>query len=650
MKNRVLWINLKGADWALIQPLLKAGKLPNFSSLIAQGSYGQIFAVPPRRFPASVMTLATGTEPHDHHTVSPIIATDSTDVAVRPFGLDDLGCPPVWEAAAAAGRLTIAMGWPGTHPASSASGATVVSDGYLLAQGAKASEWPMDPDSVSDKTLIPQLTSERLHPRDVRGEMLRNLLDSTETIDTKNDERIQYLIDALSRAFSLHRAACWMVSEKRWDFFAIHFDLLDCLSQFFLQYQAPKMGHVTSADHARYAGVVDAAYGYVDRMLAPYVRAANAAGGNIIVTSDHGYLTGELRKRPTALEGAKAHLAYRDAGIIVTAGGAFEKGRSVSGAMTTSVAPTILAALGCAAPPYMKSPVLQSIMTSSAPKPVDYPIPKISCAEPPEAQALLALAYLERRDLLPPMPKDRDARLEAVRCSQLTRLAQCNITAKRHKAALGQLAEAQVISPSSVEAHVLTAQCSIAVSDWDRATQALDALDRLGVELPMALYFRGRVAAAQADMVTARDYLAQAEEHVSDSAEGCKVLESIGNAYFDMQAPKDAARCYERALRIDSRAPRALSGLGAIHLATQDFRKALACFQASLSTLQKQPLTQALRGQALLGLGQLVEAKAAFETALSLAPTLDLAQRGLADLAEKEAESADDILQTGLPE
>ena len=645
-ESKVLWVNLKGADWALIQPLFENGKMPNLAALIAKGSYGQIFSVPPRRYPSSTTTLATGAEPQDHRIVAPVFATDDTGIAIRPVGPGDWARSPVWDVAAAAGRKSFALGWPGTHPAASAAGATVVSDAYMLAQGTTAEEWPMDPDCVTDETLLSPLAGERLHPKEVKGDMLRGLLGALDTIDLKNDERIKYLVEALSRTFSLHRAACWMVTRQSWDLFAVHFELLDHLSQFFVQYQDPRMGHVTTADHARYAGVVDGAYAYVDRMLAPYVRAADAVNANVVITSDHGYLTGDLRKRPAALNGAKGHLTYRDAGIFAVVGPAFQQGRNTSGVTSVSVAPTILAALGCAPLPSM-GPVIQDVMTTKPRAAEVQEIPAIRPQNPSEDQAKRALAYLERRDLLPPMPKDREARLEVVQCSQLTRLAQCNIAAKQYDVALEQLAEVQVIAPSAIEAHVLTAQCSVAVADWDRATQSLDALDLLGVELPMALYFRARVAAAEGNTAVAREHLEAAEELVEETAEGCKTLESIGTAYFDMQAAGEAARTFERALKIDARAPRALSGLGTIHLATQDFEKALTCFQGSLSALQKQPTTQALRGQALQGLGQLSEARSAFETALAMAPNLAIAQEGLAQLADKEAAAAFDIIQTG---
>ncbi len=611
-KNKVIWINLQGADWALITPLLQSGDMPNLEGLVAKGSSGQLFAVPPRRYPVTAISLATGTAPQDHMVVAPIVADDSTDLGIRPTDRADWTRAPVWEVAASAGLDVAALGWPATHPANKRSGALILSDAYQLADGKNGADWPFDPACLSDQTLTDHFRDLRFHPQDITAQMLTPLLGATDTIDLKTDERLPHLVEALARTFTLHRAASWIATERPQDLLTVNFDFVDQLSQVFLQYQAPRLGHVTAADHARYKDVVTGAYTYFDQMLAPYIAAAD----NVVITSDHGYLTGDLRKRPTEQDNGRAHVGYRDLGVYCAAGPAFQKGQQVSGKMTTSVAPTVLAALG------VKTTPSDDVKAAST-------------ADPHMTQ--LTLAFLQRRGVLPPLPEDRETTRESVQSTALTRLAQCNIAAQKYDTALAQLEQARSIAPGLPEVHLLTAQCSVAVQDWDKAAKALQTLEQMDADLPMAIFLRGRVAFAKDDPAAAKDQFAKAVAEADDNIEGCRLLESVGTAYLNMQAFQEAANAFAKALRINSSAPRALNGLGSVHLVTKSYDKARACFQASLAILQNQPRTQALRGYALLGLKKPAEARAAFETALSYDPTLDIAQQGLKQAQDQGA-------------
>ncbi|WP_195819997.1 tetratricopeptide repeat protein [Roseobacter sp. MH60115] len=155
------------------------------------------------------------------------------------------------------------------------------------------------------------------------------------------------------------------------------------------------------------------------------------------------------------------------------------------------------------------------------------------------------------------------------------------------------------LAPGNITAHILTAQCSIALG---RAEYA-----------------------ATADFT-------RAARKTAKTAEGSRQRTSIGWAQMCLNAHDAAGRSFERALSIDSVSTLALGDLGTVHLYHKRYTQALSCFQSALRGAQQQPKVHARRGFALLGPNHLSEARFAFETALSLAPGLALAADGLQKL------------------
>jgi len=645
--QKLVWINLEGAGWALLNPLMKAGQLPHMAKLLARATRGQPHAVPPSRYPTSVVSLATGAAPHDHKVVSALFAEEASESGARPFGRSDWAAPPVWDIAARAGLSVAALGWPGTYPAQSNSGAFVVSDAYLLVDGDDETGRAVDPMSVSDPSQIDSLRNLRLRPKDVTPAMVSPFLEAKETIDVANDERLRQLIEPLSRALTLHQTASAVMAARDWEFVAINFDFIDQISQYFLQYQAPRLGHVTNADHKRYKNVVNAAYVHFDQMLASYIQSVGA-DGNIVLTSDHGYLCGSLRKRPAEWAQGNAHLAYRDQGVFCAAGPAFRAENTIPGFTAPMVAPTLLAALGIAAPDGMKSGIMASVLAKpdlsrrAAPS-----VAEVSRQRVPAHLEKRMLSYLNRRGVIAPLPEAREAAMELAEVTRLIRLAEYNIGAKSYATALAHLETARAMAPSSIQVHVMIAQCCANSQNWAGAAAALEVLEKLNADLPMATFLRGRVALAKGDSAVARTQFAAAISEVEDTMEGCRLLEAIGFSYVRLNALQEAADAFAQALRINKAAPKALSGLAGIYLALKDDAKALASCNLALKALHMQPRTHALRGHALLGLGQHDDARQAFETALRLSPDMDIARKGLNRLEKITTQAAFAVLNAG---
>lgn len=632
-QSPLIWINLQGADWALVQPLLDAGAMPRLTRLIETGSIGKLFSGQSLRFPTAITSLATGTSAQRHGVVTPLVGDARSPVGVRTVDRRDLKVPPIWEIAASTGVSAGAVGWPVSYPTVAAENLLVVSDGFADAAGTGFEAWGFDPQTVSDARLHAIFQELRLHPADISAEMVIPFLDKAETIDARSDERLVHLARVLARTLTLHGAATWIAEHRKPQFLAINFDLVDFVQATFLQYCAPRMGHVTHADLARFSNVVDGAYRMFDMMLARYLD-LSGEGTRVVITSDHGHLNGALRKRPAEMRGGKVHTAYRDPGILCATGSGIPEDRLIFGAMQSEVAPTLLALLGCSPSLDMEGQPIADLVGQARAENTPLACSEAICTpSAPTAETVVPrlLAWV-RAGYLPDLSRDRDAARERAVATRFEALAELSITASRHQEALDHLAALLLLEPGNIEGHVLAAQCHVALGHADEAEAALDAAESLGSESAMAGFLSGRIARLRDDRAAAAAHFAHAVAQVPKTAEGGRLLISIGWAQLGLSAHDAAAEAFELALTIDASAVLAFGGLGAVHLNRRNYAQALSCFQSALAGAQRQPKVQARRGFALLGLGRLTEARSAFETALTLSPGLGIAQDGLRKL------------------
>jgi predicted AlkP superfamily phosphohydrolase/phosphomutase len=65
-KHKVVFLGVDGADWQVIEPMMKEGKLKNFKSLMERGRWGVLESIKPIRSPMVWNTMLTGQNPDKH--------------------------------------------------------------------------------------------------------------------------------------------------------------------------------------------------------------------------------------------------------------------------------------------------------------------------------------------------------------------------------------------------------------------------------------------------------------------------------------------------------------------------------------------------------------------------------------------------------
>jgi predicted AlkP superfamily phosphohydrolase/phosphomutase len=119
MRRRVLVLGLDGADWTVIDPLLDAGKLPAFDSLIERGARGPLASTVPPISAAAWVSFLLGADPGSHGVLDfrAVDARRYEGTSGHVVTSHDYPKRTFFDLAGAAGRRVASVRVPMTYPA-----------------------------------------------------------------------------------------------------------------------------------------------------------------------------------------------------------------------------------------------------------------------------------------------------------------------------------------------------------------------------------------------------------------------------------------------------------------------------------------------------------------------------------------------------
>lgn len=333
--RRLLLLNFDGADLDSILTMQAQGKLPAFSRLVEEGTYGRLASVRPCVGPVTRAALVTGMLPYRNGVRSSqarsVLGRDpwldlvppgiGFDVLMSPFlerratTVSDRRAPSLWEISARFGGVGEAAGWD------------------------------VDPDAsrlaASDVSVPPA-------PQD----WMTDLVDPE--IPRMKDAAARGLIREISRAAAADAAA----SEALRRFtaipgrglIAVSFPGLDRMAHVFLRYARPSdFGNVSSRDRDLYGTVLERYYRRIDGIIGTILQ-EEEDGTLVMVTATHGISPAPAarRLRDEILGGEHLSGVHDDAppGFLFVHGHDALRGRVFGRGSIADVAPTALYALG----------------------------------------------------------------------------------------------------------------------------------------------------------------------------------------------------------------------------------------------------------------------------------------------------------------
>jgi len=352
---RVVIIGVDGCDWEKLGPLVEAGRLPNFESLMERGAYGPLRSAAPLVSPRIWTTIATGKTPEKHGILGfvnesgvPVNATMRT-------------AAPVWDIASAAGLPVGVVGWYVTWPVDEVNGFLVSDRLHSLLRGP-----------------VQMLQSVTGRPTNDRLETFGQFefdpsykgYDESELRYQQNrivDEPLRwgYLRDAI-----YSRVTRALAPSYHPTFAAVYLRGVDFVQHFFWQYSDPEpFESVTEADIAAYGPVIDNYYVYTDALLGELLDSCGE-DVNVLIVSDHGF------KARLDLDPGRPRLTgtHDYDGVLIAAGPEIARAGRIEGATIFDVTPTALAIMGLPVGEDMDGRVLSEVITEErlAERPVSY--------------------------------------------------------------------------------------------------------------------------------------------------------------------------------------------------------------------------------------------------------------------------------------
>lgn len=261
-RRKLIVLGIDGADWEIIERLLKDGHLPNFRHAMEHGSFGPLASTIPALTPPAWTSMFTGVNPGKHGIFD---FTQSYHGIPKLTGTEDTLVPYVWELMK---ERMLVFNIPATYPPRGNPNATVISG--------------FGTPTASSQFTIPRETRDELlgiwpgYETGIASEAMALMLGSKK--ERRNAQTREEIGGAILANMEMReKAAKHLLRTKEWEAALVAFSETDWLQHEMLPsfFEAGDSG---STPIGRVYARLDAFLGYLI-----------GEGHNVIIVSDHGF-------------------------------------------------------------------------------------------------------------------------------------------------------------------------------------------------------------------------------------------------------------------------------------------------------------------------------------------------------------------------
>ncbi len=323
VQKRATLVNLEGLTFDLLIPLVHAGKLPNFSWLMENGSWGRLKTLSPTDPPILEKSLFSGKNPYGHRFLSP-------------FGFRLWGKEPVLEALPRF-MLFKQLTRVNLLRVEAIPPRLQVKDISLILEEMKQkiSLFKLAPTAAEEAVMSP------------KGEKVWvNFFPDA----TAADSRLAIVRQAFSHDLNLEERAYQEKTKNQPQVFFLRLNGLNQVETFFYKYSFPHLfGSLDQEEINRYGQVIEKYYQFYDQLLGKYL-ANLKEDETLVVFSTHGMEPLPLWKRLVEWilgnPQVSGHFEFAPDGVIFFYGQEIIRGQSLDQVRLIDIAPTLLCILG----------------------------------------------------------------------------------------------------------------------------------------------------------------------------------------------------------------------------------------------------------------------------------------------------------------
>ncbi|HET8948205.1 MAG TPA: alkaline phosphatase family protein, partial [Candidatus Polarisedimenticolia bacterium] len=373
---RVLLIGLDGADWDLVDPLVRAGRMPHLKALIAAGVRGPLRSYDPMISPLLWTTIVTGVGP-DRHGVADFQAVEQPSGRRVPITSRFRKVKALWNILGDAGMTSAFVAWWASYPAEPVRGFQISNLLAFESLRPRAADRPWPAGIVWPADYLTQRgsllkTAADLSDRDIRSvlhlddaalaaarrEVLKGPDDAVPAGRKAVQDPAALAISILAGSANYARVAADLAARHA-DLTGVYFEGIDMMGHRFQHCMPPRMAICPASDFARFQDAVTGFYAYQDRLLGTILDAAGPRT-TVLVVSDHGFRSGADRPQGALPYTTEQPVEWHDRdGLFLLSGPGARRGARLSGHPTLfDIAPTILELVGLPASEEMPGRVI----------------------------------------------------------------------------------------------------------------------------------------------------------------------------------------------------------------------------------------------------------------------------------------------------
>jgi predicted AlkP superfamily phosphohydrolase/phosphomutase/tetratricopeptide (TPR) repeat protein len=668
-KNKILVIGWDAADWNIINPLIKQGKMPALQKFMEGGSYGRIQTLDPPLSPMLWTSIATGFRA-DKHGIGGFVEPTPNGEGLRPVTSTSRKVKAIWNILNQEGWKSNVVAWWPSNPAEPING-VMVSNLYQIANKAFGDKWDMPQGTIHPKELTEVMKEFRVHPHEITLEMALPFIPNLATDqELRQAPKTLSVLKTLANAATVHAASTYLMEETEWDFMAIYHDAIDHFCHLSMKYFPPRRPEIPEKDFEDFKDIVEAGYRFHDMMLQRTLELIDD-NTTVILLSDHGFYSDHQRPLYIPKEPSGPAVEHSPYGIFVISGPGIKKNHPISGASIIDITPTILYHAGLPVGQDMEGKVLYSCFENITPAKFidswenvpgetgqhDPMLREDPWAAQEALQQLVELGYIEALD------DDKLQQVEKCKRENQYYVARNMINGGRIIPAIELLQ--QIYSESKILRYgqrlafaylnrKMYLKCNDLIqelkenyrSESKKHSETNDTFGNQEFEEPMYFeYLEGLLLLA---MNKPRQALPLLEKVQKKNPNNSQVAISIAKIHTLRKNFEAAEKQYITALSLDERNTAAHYGLGLTFLRRNMYNEAVDEFLISLEQDFFQANTHYHLGEALAKMELWEDASSAFNTCIKLAPGITKAHKWLVEIysnylyqPEKAKESID---------
>jgi tetratricopeptide (TPR) repeat protein len=379
---RLLVIGLDGADWDILDPLLRAGRLPTLARLVREGVRAPLRSYDPMISPLLWTTMATGVGP-DIHGVADFQAIEKPSGRRVPISSRFRRVKALWNIADDVSLTSAFVGWWASYPAEKVRGFQVSNLLAFETVRPRPAGRPWPKGLVWPADYLESLGGRLRSVADLRYEEVRPILHlSRSEFEAARDDVLhapaateaggagrKAVQNPAALGLSIlagtrnYAAVAADLAARHPNLTAVYFEGIDMMGHRFQHCMPPRMAICPDADFARYRDAVTGFYEFQDRAIKQVVDAAGP-GTTVLVVSDHGFRTGGDRPADALPYTTEQPVEWHDRyGIFLLSGPGALHGSHLAAAPTLfDIAPTLLHLMGLPAAADMPGRIVEEAL------------------------------------------------------------------------------------------------------------------------------------------------------------------------------------------------------------------------------------------------------------------------------------------------